>query len=257
MSLIVSIPAHKLQPSEKIYFDSSMQHTPVIEEFRRQGCLIKMLCGSEQEDTSNPMHRTEQELDELTVQGQVLNSCTSFIKNGTMVEPYKSIGFILSTDTTELLEFWDDWSYTLRFNNDNHRVQWNPHSHCHCTYNPMTQMYDIKSEYSGIYYQRPPMQRPTDICYMSYRSFHSFEQFKDHMEHKNIFDNRNEVVVTYSTSSIVGIIVDKCNWESQKATLAKKIIFFNKMAKEKLNRDLPLFLFDSKCGHLEPFLRAN
>ncbi|MBM7074383.1 hypothetical protein JQC92_20555 [Shewanella sp. 202IG2-18] len=249
MSLVVSIPLAQLKSCSGDCLAHSSQQLSVIEEFRNKGCLIKMLFDGLQEDPIDPLYRTEQELDELIVRKKVVNSCTSFVKESIKnVEPYKSIGFILSTSDVELLQFWDEWAYTQRFNDFNERVEWNPLLHCYCIYNPHSQKYDIETEYNGLFYQAP--NESEDFGVIASASYENLEEFKCYMTNKCSCDFRNEVIVTYSKQSIIGIVIDENNLEYSTDAFASKAQAFKNVVKKKLELELPIFLLNGKLGRL-------
>ena len=253
MSLLVSISTQQLYslPCKTSLSEESLH---VLTEFKTNGCLIKMLCGGEQEDKSMPYYRTERELDELIVIGNIRGSCTSLIKFGVVVEPYKSIGFILDTNKTKMLTFWDDWSFSRRFNDRHEQIEWNPSLQSYCAFNPTSEQFDIISEYNGDVIQAPPDYHESDIIIHSYRNFESFSDFTDYLTLKEYtFQRRNEVVVSYDESSIIGVVIDKGSWSANHLVLIEQLKVFQQMASDKLRQPLPRFLFDGENGQLEPF----
>ncbi|RLV60641.1 hypothetical protein D5018_05945 [Parashewanella curva] len=256
MSLVVSVPLQYLPPPQALP-KTQTEYLYTLKQFENQGCLIRMLCGGENEDQFSPFAKTEQELDELLTMGYMQSCCTSLIKSGANVPPYKNIGFILNIHKSEIKRFWGDWVFTCRVDSNERIVKWMTSEHNYRAYNENTECFDLETQYAGEYLRLTPVSDKNEIHNHIIKFYETYSEFLDYIEQpidKGL--KHNELTVTYNEDSILGVVVEFQSYQSKAESnkVSMQLKTFRTMVKEKLRQDFPCFCYDSESGSLTPFL---
>ena len=237
-----SYATHRLQPGQreilKKYYDGKLL-AKMLHDGPKNPKFLDIYGNPE-----NPFWRFDQELDELSNFNKIEHSASSALIPNSPSSLFRDIGFLIDSDQCSIEHIFPNDVCSKRLDIQKRRVEWNPNLHCYCVMNYKNNLHDIPTTYNGEY------------SYNSSRSVASLYELRTLMKQEpKLKAHHNEVLMTYTPNSIIGIIAlqgekkEICDWDNK---VQQEAFSFQSKYRDRFRSKLPIFLYHSSTGEFIP-----